>query len=376
MSLNPNGMFIEAHIADLHFGALDPKYQYKILKEQYISKLEAMPILDIVSVNGDIFHHKFMANSDAVSVACYFITDLIRVCEEKHATLMIIAGTYSHDADQIKLFYPLAERSSNTDIRIIENVKFEYVKGKKILCIPELYGKGKEFYNGFLRNSGLYDACYMHGTYVGAIFGKNSPDLDSQREPVFCMEDFQYCLGPIISGHVHQAACYDSHFYYCGSPYRWTFGDEGEKGFYILLQDITTHRYAVDFEPIISDKYITMNLDAMIHKDPKKIIDYIEDRVRNEQIKFIRLEITQNNPDTINALQTFYRNNKNVSILNKAKDETVVKSMEEAKEKYEEYNYIFDPNISPEVKLSRYINQCMNTVFITPKDLVDILNDL
>ena len=50
--------------------------------------------------------------------------------------------------------------------------------------------------------------------------------------------------------------------------------------------------------------------------------------------------------------------------------------MEEAKEKYEEYNYIFDPNISPEVKLSRYINQCMNTVFITPKDLVDILNDL
>ena len=119
-----------------------------------------------------------------------------------------------------------------------------------------------------------------------------------------------------------------------------------------------------------------MNLDDMIHKDPKKIIDYIEDRVRNEQIKFIRLEITQNNPDTINALQTFYRNNKNVSILNKAKDETVVKSMEEAKEKYEEYNYIFDPNISPEVKLSRYINQCMKTVFITPKDLVDILNDL
>ena len=144
MSLNPNGMFIEAHIADIHFGALDPKYQLNILKEQYLSKLETMPILDIVSVNGDIFHHKFMANSDAVSVACYFITDLIRICEQKNATLLIIAGTYSHDADQIKLFYPLAERSPNVDIRIIENVRFEYVKGKKILCIPEVYGKGKD----------------------------------------------------------------------------------------------------------------------------------------------------------------------------------------------------------------------------------------
>lgn len=376
MSLNPNGMFIEAHIADLHFGALDPNEQYKILKEQFLNKLENMPILDIVSLNGDIFHHKFMANSDAVSIACYFVSELIRICEEKQATLLIIAGTYSHDSDQIKLFYPLAERSNGVDVRIIEEAKLEYIKGKKVLCIPELYGKGLEYYMNLLYNNRFYDACYMHGTYVNSIYGKNVPDLNSDREPVFCIKDFDYCLGPIISGHVHQPTCYDGHFYYCGSPYRWTFGDEGEKGFYILMQDIKTHTYAMHFEPIISDKYITMNLDDMINKDPKRIIDYINQRIQNENIKFVRIEITKNNPNTINALQTFYRNNRTVSILNKVKDENVVKSMDEVKEKFDKYEYIFDNNISPEVKLSRYINQCMNEVFITPKDLIDILNDL
>ena len=30
---------IEVHIADIHFGAFDPSEQYKILKEQFISKL-------------------------------------------------------------------------------------------------------------------------------------------------------------------------------------------------------------------------------------------------------------------------------------------------------------------------------------------------
>ena len=201
-----DGMFVEAHIADIHFGAMNPNLQYNILKDQFINKLIKMPILDIVSINGDVFDHKFMASSDAITVAQYFIKDLIAVCAMKHATLIIIGGTFSHDADQIKLFYPLAEQAKNVcDIRIVEECRYEYVKGKRILCIPELYGKGKQFYRELMYGNGLYDSCYMHGTYAGSIYGKELPDLDSQREPVFCMNDFGYCLGPIISGHVHNA---------------------------------------------------------------------------------------------------------------------------------------------------------------------------
>lgn len=369
-------IFIEAHIADIHFGATDPKYQYNILERQFIKKLESMPILDIISINGDIFHHKFMANSEAVTLTCYFITKLINICRMKKSTLIIVAGTYSHDSDQIKLFYPLAENASDVDIRIVETAKFEYVKGKKILIIPELYGKGKEYYENLLFGNGLYDACYMHGTYNGAIFGKEVPTLNSEREPVFCMNDFEYCLGPIISGHVHQASCYDSHFYYCGSPYRWTFGDENDKGFYILIQDISTHTYGIHFEPIICDKYVTINIDKIINNDPKTIIDYIDSQIRTRDIKYVRIEINKNNTKNINVLQTYYRNNHNITIFNKSKNKDVVQSAEEANKKMEKYDYIFNPDISPEAKLAKYINQCMDEVFITPEDLIQILKDL
>ena len=43
-----DGMFIEAHIADIHFGAMNPNLQYSILKDQFINKLIRMPVLDIV----------------------------------------------------------------------------------------------------------------------------------------------------------------------------------------------------------------------------------------------------------------------------------------------------------------------------------------
>jgi len=371
------GMFIEAHIADLHFGAMEPNEQYKILKEQFLDKLHEIPILDIVSICGDCFHHKFMANSNVIYIASYFITQLISICEEKNATLLILSGTYSHDADQIKLFYPLAEQvKGRVDVRIIEDARFEYVKGKKILCIPELYGKKKEYYYNLLFNQGTYDACIMHGTYVNSVYGKTIPDLDSEREPVFCMDDFSQCLGPIISGHVHQPHCYDKHFYYCGSPYRWQFGDEPDKGFIWLLQDINTHTYVIKYEEIISDKYITLNLDDLINNKPEETIEYINNYKEKENIKYIRIIFTKNNIANINVIDTFYRNNKYVDIVNNSKSEDVVKSIDEVNNKYEDFSYLNDQNMSIEEKLVNYINYNKGMVYITTEDLVNILKDL
>lgn len=368
-------MFVEAHIADLHFGAFDPVRQYKILKEQFVDELNKLPILDIVSVNGDIFHHKFMANSDAVSMACYFIADLINLCASKDATLLIISGTYSHDADQIKLFYPMAQqaRKNGIDVRIIEQAQFEYVRGKRILCIPELYGMGESYYAELLFKSGFYDACYMHGTFVGSIYGKNEPNLNSVREPVFCMEDFMNCLGPIISGHVHIPQCLQSHFYYCGSPYRWQFGEEQNKGYIILLQDIKTHAYSVQYNNIISDSYITLDINDIKNNDPNDIINYINDYIKTNNVDYIRIVFDSMPESNFTVLKTYYRNNRNVTLLNKTKEEKIEKDVEDMQNRYAEYAYLFDKNITPEEKLVNYINQCKGSIFITVEDLKNIL---
>lgn len=377
MDINGN-MFIEAHIADLHFGAFDPKRQYKILKEQFIDELYKMPVLDIVSVNGDVFHHKFMANSDAVSIACYFITDLVNLCAAKNATLLIISGTYSHDADQIKLFYPIANqaRSHGIDVRIVEEARFEYIKGKTVLCIPELYGMGAQYYIDLLYGKGFYDSCYMHGTFVGSIYGKNEPNLNAIREPVFCMDDFQYCLGPIISGHVHIPQCLAGHFYYCGSPYRWQFGEEQQKGFIILLQDISNHSYAVSYQPIVSDKYITLSLQDMVNNDPQLIIEHIDNKMKEDHIDYIRVLFESMDESNFEVLKTYYRNFKNITVVNDSKNNKIVRDMEDVQERYGQYSYLFDKNITPEEKLVDYINQCKGSIFVTKDELINLLKNL
>ena len=162
-------LFIEIHIADLHFGVMDPEVQYSILKNQFLDQIAYLPYIDIISVNGDIFDHKFMASSNAVMYANYFIQNLAEIARIHNATLLLISGTASHDADQLRLFYPLMNKG--IDVRIINEVCFQYIKGKRILCIPELYNKGQEYYLGYLYNSGQYDACYMNGTLKGVIAG-------------------------------------------------------------------------------------------------------------------------------------------------------------------------------------------------------------
>lgn len=371
---NTENIFVEAHIADIHFGAMNPQIQYNILKEQFLNKIESLNELDIVSINGDIFHHKFMANSDAVMYACYFIENLITICKKKNATLLIISGTYEHDSDQLKLFYPYTN-GNNGDIRIIEEVQFEYIKGKKILIIPELYGKGRKYYSHYLFNSGFYDAVYMHGTYKNSIYGKTEEDLDSSREPVFDISDFVNCKGPIIAGHVHTPACFDTYFYYCGCPYRWRFGEEEEKGFIILLHNITTREHYIHFESIKSFRYDTINLDAMIDGDPSEMIKYIQS-LQDQGIDNIRIQLTKNNEDNLNILRTYYRSNNNIKIESNFKNNKVLEDSKILSEKYKQYDYLLDKSSSPEEKLTKYINQNKGYVYITSDDLIDILKDL
>ena len=90
---------MEAHISDIHFGVFDPAKQYEILKNQFIDRIKLLD-LDLISINGDLFHHKFMSNSDAVMYALKFVDELVQVCRTKQCTLFILHGTPSHDANQ------------------------------------------------------------------------------------------------------------------------------------------------------------------------------------------------------------------------------------------------------------------------------------
>lgn len=364
------GTLIQAHIADLHFGAFNPQQQFNILKEQVLSKLWLIPKLDIIVIDGDIFDHKVMSNSDATMYACSFVDQLVNIARAKNSTLVILHGTYSHDYDQLKIFYHYMQ-DKTVDVRVITNIQFEYIKGAKILCIPELYGLDESIYRHMFFESGWYDEAFVHGTFKGAVYGDN---VGNGR--LLSPEDFKYCKGVVIAGHVHKSGCFNGFFYYCGCPYRWKFGEEEEKGFLLLAHDLDTQIHHVQFEPITSFRYDTIYLDTLVSEDPKKIIDYIN-RLKVEQgIDFIkvrfRIPIPGYNRTIIN---NYYRNNSNTFVeFMDIKDVEEQKREEQIKQN-SQYNYLMDKGISDFERFVRYVNESEGCEFITVQKLTEILNE-
>lgn len=360
------GVLSMVHLCDLHFGAIDPKTEFDILEEQILRPIEKLPILDIISINGDLFHRKYMSNTDPILYASLFMSRIRSIAIKKNATVILIAGTREHDAGQLQLFYHYLD-DPEFDIRIVETIQFEYVKGSKILCIPELYGVEENIYKKFLWDSGEYDMCFMHGTIKGAIYGDNAG-----QSRLFSIEDFGNCLGPIISGHVHVAGCFNNYFYYGGSPIRWKFGEEQEKGFLIVLYDLDKRYHYTHLVPVYSFRYDTINIDDIMTNDPKDVIQYINDLQEKDNIDYIRITLSEEFPsDNIELLKSYYQNNGKIKLkLTKSKQQIAKESMDN--KLYEEYSYIFDKNLSPYEILAKYINDQENSVLVS----ADVIKDL
>lgn len=364
------GVLSEIHLADLHFGSIDPKTQYDILKREVIDELYKIPIIDIIFIEGDLYERKYTTDSEPILYASMFMADIRLVAISKKATVVIISGTEYHDAGQLNMFYHYLE-DPVFDIRIIENIRFEYIKGAKILCIPELYGIGEDTYQKFLFESGVYDQCIMHGTIEGAIYGNNV----NKRGRLFDINDFGNCRGPIISGHVHVAGCFNSHFYYTGSPIRYKFGEEQEKGFMLIYYNLDTCDYYPHLVPIKSFKYDTINIDELISQDPKDVIVYINKLKEEDNIDYLRVTYGKEvQSESIAVIREYYKNNGRIKIkLNEEKEKlrTEVGDIDS----YKEYDYLFDITISPYDKLARYINEQEECQFISGDEIKKLMEE-
>lgn len=363
------GILYEVHIADLHFGCtVNPKQEYEILYEQFIQKICQMPKIDIISINGDTFDRKLMSNSDAVLYASLFIDQLVQIARIYKATLIIIDGTPSHDSGQLKLFYHY-QNDETVDIRIIETMQFIYTHGARILCIPELHGVDENIYQQYLSNI-YYDQVFGHISFTGAINNVGTGRL-------FCIEDFLKCAGPIISGHVHKPGCFDKDFYYCGSPLRYKFGEEEPKGFLIVLMDLDTRRYYVNFEEITSFKYDTIELEDIVSNDPKLVIDYINALKRDRGIDHIKIKfkyVIDGSSKTI--ITNYYRNKNDVKLEFLDKDDEAVKKLEEEqREQAIKYSFIGNNSMTDQEKFVQYVNINEGYDFISVEKLKEILSE-
>lgn len=363
---------ITINLSDLHFGAFDPKRQFEILINQCLLKIKDIPF-DIFCIQGDIFDKKFMANNDAIMYACLFIQEALNICNMKNALLLIISGTSTHDADQIKLLYHFI--NGNNNISIVESVSFVTFKNYRILCIPELYNMSEDVYTTALFNSGVYDMAILHGTVKNSIYGADTPTLNSNQHPIFDISHFYNCKGPIMCGHVHTPTCLQQHIYYTGCPYRWKFGEEEQKGFMIVMMDDITYKYFVHFEEIESDIYNSFNYDNIIGTMP------VEDIINNIKLlssngENIKIKFTIDSPE-VRIIKEFFKTNPRIKI--DAKDINYRQSIldiEQEHSKNEKYNFLLDSNLSPEEKIVQYINMEEGRNVISTEQFTNIMREL
>lgn len=363
------GNRIIVNTADIHFGSIDPKITYQILKEQFIDKIKLLPRIDIIVIAGDIFERKYMANSDPIVYATLFMGEVMQISKLKSASVIIVMGTKEHDADQLRLFYHY-RNNPEYDIHIVENLQFVYTKGMQILCIPELYGVPEKQYDIFL-NSCFYDMTIMHGTIKGSVYGDNV-----KESRLFTIDDFKYCLGPIVSGHVHTGGCFEKDFYYTGTPIRYKFGEENPKGFLILLYDLDSRHYIMHLEQIKSFRYDTISIDDILLSDPKEVIDYINNLKEKENIDYLRIVITPNySQENSEIIKNYFRNRQDIKFKIEKSKKLEEEIINKESELYDQYNYIFDPNLNEFEKLARFINDKEGYVIVEADTIKKLLEE-
>lgn len=363
-----NNTLIGVNIADIHMAAFNPKEQYEILKEQFIKPISEYPQLDYILIAGDLYDHKLMGNSDGLLYASLLVDDIINIARQKNSTVIIIHGTFSHDADQLKNLYHYMN-NSEVDVRIITSIQFINVKGARMLCIPELYGVDESVYQQFLYYSGYYDLAFLHGTFEGAVYGNN---VGNGR--LFTIHDFCMCTGFMVGGHVHTPGCHKGYFYYTGSPYRWKFGEEEAKGFLTTVLELGTKRHYVHFNTINSYRYDTIKIDDLLYNDPKDVIEYINKLQRDQGIDYLKIKfnIPMEGANKV-IIDNYYRNNPRtfVEFLDIIEEKKLQDKQNGVVAK--EYDFILDNKLSDLEKFVMYVNLNEGSEFITIDKLREIL---
>ena len=144
----------------------------------------------------------------------------------------------------------------------------------------------------------------------------------------------------------------------------------------MVIYNMDTSQYYIHKEPITSYRYDTISIDDFIMNDPNTIIQYIDNKQKNEGIDFIRIKCisSMKTQDTINVLKAYYAQNNTVKFqITKDSDLDKAKLDEKEQDLYNQYSYFFNKSMSPYEIFVQYVNQSQSDIVITVDQLMKIL---
>ena len=353
---------VSAHISDVHFGAFDSDELLKELKYQFLNKLRHLPQLDVIYIQGDLYHYELSLNSKHARNSFTFLDLLLQIAYEKNAKVRIIVGTRSHDFNQLNNIMSMRK---DVDIRVINRVQEEELfTDYRVLYLPEEYIKDPDeyYYDYFNVDDGYYNAIVGHGFFEENCFSNHNSETVMKAAPIFNSKQLiRICNGPITFGHDHSATHIKKKIFYTGSFSRWCQGEEEPKGFFISINNVYNENFKIiPIENIMARKFVSRTITKLLKKyEVETIINIINEYMEIHNIFNFRLIAFEVNDSSImtklSILQSHLRNNKNINLVIK-KNSMVIDEEEINDEILEKYDYLFDDGIELEEKVSTYIN--------------------
>jgi DNA repair exonuclease SbcCD nuclease subunit len=290
---------------------------------------------------------------------------VIDICVENGVKyIRIIQGTMSHDNNQLNNF-KIYENRTDINFRIFKTVgDEELAEGLKILYVPEEYMvDADETYGKYLNAYKKYDFIFGHGMFKEVAFeAKNQEsEVTMSKAPVFDSKIFlNACKGPIYFGHIHTRTTIKKHIHYPGSFSRFKFGEEDDKGWYLNVYNIQSHKYKHQF--IVNkdaETYITISCVLTPHSTAEDLSHSINNMLQKCDHVKMKLIIRDDTDASyiISYLNNLYQNNPDVKLDIKNEyefkqeylvDDTINKIMDK-------YDFLKDKGFTHEEKIQKFI---------------------
>jgi len=346
-------------ISDLHWGVIEPDLQCKYLEFiKVFIKLYGKEI-DLLVILGDYFDNKLSLNSPQAIWANEWFHSILSLCKEYNIKIRMVQGTSSHDNDQLEVFSPLTDDMFQI---FFKTTLEETLPDLKCIYCPDETIETSEYEDLYLDEIlSLKDIGFFHGSF-DVVYGellKRKPELLKKNNVIFRYDLWNKTIyGPMIAGHWHDGKQYDN-LYYCGTPFRYEFGEEEPKGILFVRYNTENHKYYVKkvLNPLCAE-YITYEVYTNLYnskEDYQKIIDDIRNILKKfdedilnlpHKLKIVVyvLDDKTDNDVLISSLRSEITRYKNVKlkIKNKLKDKLKKEQKKKNEEVEKKLGFIYD----------------------------------
>jgi DNA repair exonuclease SbcCD nuclease subunit len=373
-------LFVTAFIADIHFGSMKSDELYSQLQSRFIKILNKNRI-DMVVFGGDMFHSIISLNYSTSQYVLLFMERVLDLCAKNGIKYVrIIQGTMSHDNNQLNNFR-IYENRTDVNFKIFKTIgEEELPEGLKILYVPEEYMSDPEqYYAPYLTKQKYYDFIFGHGMFKEVSFtAKNQEsEVTMSKAPIFDSKIFlNACKGPIYFGHIHIRTSIKKHIHYPGSFSRFKFGEEDDKGWYLSVYNVISHRYKHQF--IVNsraEKYNTITCILGADITPESLVHEITNMMNKAEHVKLKMVIRDDTDCSylIAYLNNMYQNNPCVKL--EIKNEFEFKQelfMDNAVNKImDKYEFLKDSSFTHEEKIQKFIK------IKRGKDVpIEVINDI